>query len=626
VLYRLPALIAAVKSGKQVLITEGERDADTAVALGFAATTMPGGINKWFALYDEFFRDADIVIVSDNDPQAKDPKTGALQAHSDGRPVRVGQDHAAKLARRLCKVAKHVRSIIFPQKDLTAWREAGGTRAALEALIGDAPDLIRQPDLDPPPPDAEEKDNVLAELNLDNAVVIIGARTRVLRYEDTPHEAGGERYTYRIPTYLPFDDFRNFYLNRYIVGKDGDPTSIGSWWLANPRRKQYRGVVFIPGRDPVVEGRLNLWTGFSIHPQRGEWPRMREHIFQVLAAREDAVDLYIMNWLAFAAQHPDKQAEVALVLLGGIGTGKSLLGRAMCRIFGQHARHISSPEHLTGRFNSHFQQCCFLFADEAYAPQDKRAEGVLKRLITEDTIHIEPKGVNPFEVPNYLHVMMASNQEWVVPAGVRERRYQVQEVAGAHQQDPAWFEPLHREMRNGGLQAMLYDLRDRNLGDWHPRQIIRTKALGKQQEESLPPLDQWWLELLQTAVLEGTASKYAPDKAISNRYEVELSESVGFGETRKRTVWRDGLFDQARRISPRLKGVSDAALGRYLTDQRCANAWVRGGGRGRRGWRFPPLGECRSNWMSRFPETVWRDPNTTEWTSGEDEEAPRHGF
>ena len=54
---------------------------------------------------------------------------------------------------------------------------------------------------------------------------------------------------------------------------------------------------------------------------------------------------------------------------------------------------------------------------EAVAPGDKKAEGAIKRLITEDTLFIEPKGVDPFEVPNFLHVMMASNHEQAVSAG-----------------------------------------------------------------------------------------------------------------------------------------------------------------------------------------------------------------
>jgi len=197
---------------------------------------------------------------------------------------------------------------------------------------------------------------------------------------------------------------------------------------------------------------------------------MREHIFEVCAARDDDVDAYIINWLAWAVQHPDQQAEVALVFMGERGTGRGTLGKVMCKLFGQHARHISSPVHMTGRFNAHMRQCSFLFADEAYAPGDKSAEGQLKRLITEPTLQIEPKGRDPVEEPNRLHAMFASNEDWVVPAGPFERRYAVQNVANTYRQDPNWFGPIYKQLKNGGCEAMLFDLMERDLGDWHPRQ------------------------------------------------------------------------------------------------------------------------------------------------------------
>jgi hypothetical protein len=609
VLYRLRALIDAVKAGQRVLICEGERDANTAAALGFSATTNPGGVNKWFNEYDEFFRSADVVIVSDNDPQSKDAKTGALQFYPDGRPIYRGQDHAARVAKHMRKVVAQVRTVIFPQKDLTAWVEAGGTRAALEALIEAAPDQIKQPEPEAADPIESDSEEILAELNGDNAVVLVGARTMVLRFEEMPHEAGGERYAYRLPTFLRFQDFRNYYLNRFINIGDDKVSSIGQWWLTHPDRRQYRGVVFIPAGEPIIDGRVNLWRGFGVEPKRGEWPLLREHMFEVLAARDDDVDRYNHNWLAWTVQHPAEQAEVALVFLGGIGTGKGTLGKAMCRIFGEHARHLSSPEHLTGRFNAHLRQSCFLFGDECYGPKDKSAESTLKRLITEPTLQIEAKGLDIVEEPNRLHVMLASNNEWVIPAGAHERRYAVQEVADNHRQDANWFGPIYQEMHSGGLEAMLYDLLNYNLGGWHPRQIVRTPALAKQQEESLSPLDQWWLELLQTGVLEG-ASKVTPNEAISNHWEEEITETDGYGGQRKRTVRREGLYDQARRISPRLKSASDTALGLYLRERGCTNKWVRR----RRGWEFPSLTECRERWKERFPETVWLDQNTTKWT------------
>jgi hypothetical protein len=401
------------------------------------------------------------------------------------------------------------------------------------------------------------------------------------------------------------------------------PLAIGG--LSTPSAANIRGVVFLPGGPRIVDGDyFNLWTGWGVEAKRGDWTLMKRHISEVLAAGDNAVNDYILNWLADAVQHPDRQAEVALVFRGGVGTGKGLLGRAMVRIFGQHGRHVSSPEHLTGKFNSHLQQCCFLFADEAAAPQDKKAEGALKRLVTEDTLFIEPKGIDPFEVPNRLSVMMASNHDWVIPATEKERRYVAQDVADAHQQDEAWFKPIYKEMRNGGLEAMLYDLLALDLGDWRPRQIVRTAALGKQMDESLSPLDQWWLELLQTGVLTG--ARGLANETISNAFEEEseeeeeIEDSGFYGGTRtrkrKRMVPRPGLYDQARRISPNLKGVTDTALGLYLRDRKCANAWVRR----HRGWRFPLLAECRDHWVARFPHTVWAEPSPADWTFGEDGE------
>ena len=73
----------------------------------------------------------------------------------------------------------------------------------------------------------------------------------------------------------------------------------------------------------------------------------------------------------------------------------------------------------------HMAHCSLLFADEAYWPGDKAGEGELKRLITEPTLVIEPKGVDSFQVRNSLHVIIAGNEEWLVPASGDERRFAV---------------------------------------------------------------------------------------------------------------------------------------------------------------------------------------------------------
>ena len=69
VLYRPPELIAALKAnpGCKVLICEGERDVDTAVACGYVATCCPMGAMKWREEYSPYLKGAHVIIVEDND-------------------------------------------------------------------------------------------------------------------------------------------------------------------------------------------------------------------------------------------------------------------------------------------------------------------------------------------------------------------------------------------------------------------------------------------------------------------------------------------------------------------------------------------------------------------------------
>lgn len=65
-LYNLPAVLEAVRAGRAVLLVEGEKDADAATELGFAATTSPEAASVDAELLAPL-RDADVVIVGDND-------------------------------------------------------------------------------------------------------------------------------------------------------------------------------------------------------------------------------------------------------------------------------------------------------------------------------------------------------------------------------------------------------------------------------------------------------------------------------------------------------------------------------------------------------------------------------
>ena len=65
--YQLPSLLEAVAAGAAIFIPEGEKDVETLRALGFAATTNPGGAGKWPKEFSEFFKGANVIAISDNE-------------------------------------------------------------------------------------------------------------------------------------------------------------------------------------------------------------------------------------------------------------------------------------------------------------------------------------------------------------------------------------------------------------------------------------------------------------------------------------------------------------------------------------------------------------------------------
>jgi hypothetical protein len=116
--YRLPGLLKAA----EVIVCEGEKDADRLVAEGFAATTNSGGAGKWRTEFAEFFNDKQVVVIPDNDAP--------------------GQAHADVAARNLHSIASSVKVLNLPglplKGDASDWFDQGHTADELRTLIGSA--------------------------------------------------------------------------------------------------------------------------------------------------------------------------------------------------------------------------------------------------------------------------------------------------------------------------------------------------------------------------------------------------------------------------------------------------------------------------------------------------------
>jgi hypothetical protein len=352
----------------------------------------------------------------------------------------------------------------------------------------------------------EESFSWLQELNNKYTVVMEGGKFVIVSMER--HEDGFDRDVW---VRTKATDFTLLHGNKRVtrdkealgLNKNAsDTVPLGKFWLEWPGRKDAKGIGFFPNKERP--GYINMWQGFAVEPSgRGTWKHLREMIHEVLANGNDLIDEYIVNWCAFLFQHPEKRAESALVFKGGMGVGKGTLGNTLAKIIGRHALAIQSPELIVGRFNAHLQDTIFLFADEAVRPYDRIAESRLKALITEPRLSYEGKGRDVLQAQNFLHIMMASNEQWVIPAGLDDRRFLVSEANTKWQGRRDKWEKLYTELENGGYGRMLLDLGSRHKlpAGWHPRHIPSTNALIDQKIRNMKPIWQFFFNACVEGVL-----------------------------------------------------------------------------------------------------------------------------
>jgi hypothetical protein len=435
----------------------------------------------------------------------------------------------------------------------------------------------------------------LRELNEKHAVIgDIGGKCRVISevYEPVMKRSKISRQS--------FDDFRNRYGHLQIelgmMGAGGKPMTkkLGHWWLEHPMHRHYETITFAPGGD--VQGAYNLWRGFGCQAIPGDCSRLLTHIKENICSGNEEYYTYLIGWLARTVQHPDSPGEVAVVLRGRMGTGKSLFVRAFGSLFGRHFLQVSDSKHLVGSFNSHLRDCVVLFGDEAFFAGDKRHEGVLKTLITEPYITFEAKGVDAETGPNFTHILLASNSSWVVPAGSEERRYFVLDVGDGQMQNSGYFQKIVHELEHGGREAFLSYLMSYELGDFNVRTVPKTEALQEQKMLSMSPEEEWWYNKMWDGLLlpdDGTwTASVEKEVLFKDFYDYQQKLSNG------RRATRTALHNFLSKVCPpswphtRQKKVQDPKIDDFgVTRYETRRPYF---------YEFPDLKTLRDRWTKQF--------------------------
>ena len=415
-----------------------------------------------------------------------------------------------------------------------------------------------------------------------------------------------------------FNTFKEAYSNKTVeIGTDklNNPKfmPVGKWWLENEHRRQYSSIAFAP-EVTLPDDVYNLWRGFSVTSVPGECKLFLNHIHDNVCSGNDDYYDYLLKWMARTVQYPERPGLVAVVLRGGRGVGKSFFAHTFGKLFGRHYMQISNSGHLVGNFNSHLRDLVVLFADEAFFAGDKRHESILKTLVTEEQMAIEAKGIDVEMAPNCIHLIMASNDLHVIPAGGDERRFFVVDMGDAKKQNTNYFRAIVDQMErkidkdgnestdkkdeNSGYKALLNYLRTMDIKDFEVRYVPNTPALREQKLLSLSVVEEWWYQKLLNGSTLSNGDEWQTDLPVDHLVNDYVSEVKRFNITKRGNATAMGRF--LKKVCPCITTSS-----RKTSFEIQEEHWTRHVHRRTRWYNLPPLDKARSMWEDQYGKTDW---------------------
>jgi len=214
-------------------------------------------------------------------------------------------------------------------------------------------------------------------------------------------------------------------------------------WKLRPDRKLVRMTEV--GFDPAeTDERLkcNLWAGWPTSPVKGSCDRLLE----------------LLDYLCNTEQ--DKRAAVRDWVL-------------------------NDQSAVEDKFNDWASKKLFMVCDEVVARMELyHTKNKLKALITGDWIRINPKNVAAHEERNHVNLVFLSNERQPLVLDRDDRRYMV--VYVPEKLDAEVYREVGEEIKNGGIEALHYELANRDLGDFKPWTApIQTRARDDLIEVSL---------------------------------------------------------------------------------------------------------------------------------------------
>jgi len=274
---------------------------------------------------------------------------------------------------------------------------------------------------------------------------------------------------------------------------------------------------------------------------------------------------WFLNWCAYPLQHPGTKLFSSAVLHGiRHGTGKSLIGYSLGRIYGQNFTEISQMD-LHNSFNEWAEGKQFVMGDDVTGSNKRADADFLKKLITQRELRVNGKYVPTYVVPDCINYFFTDNHPDSFFLEDDDRRFFIHEVQAGPMPEEFYMN-YDLWIDTGGSQAIFHYLLNRDTGDFNPAApAFKTAAKERMIANVQSDLAGWVRNLLATPDHILRVGEIVLDKDLFTSKELlQFYDPAGKTGTTANGLGRELARAGVRQVcSGKPVRLSDGSQGRY---------------------------------------------------------------
>jgi len=149
---------------------------------------------------------------------------------------------------------------------------------------------------------------------------------------------------------------------------------------------------------------------------------------------------YILAYFANRLQNPANRNNVCIILYGEEGDGKNRFFDIFKDIVGKkYFAELESGKQLFTAHSCIEKEKLFICVNEARGKDNYENADILKARITTDTLIINPKGIQEFQIDNYCDYIMTTNNHNAVNIQDKSRRFLLVETTSYYSRNSDFF-------------------------------------------------------------------------------------------------------------------------------------------------------------------------------------------